>query len=355
VVGTFVDTVPDGDDTGIGPSSDGSVTLFLGSAASVDSSPAWRIESKEKGSLFGSSVAADGDMDDDGFDDILVGAPGHTLAVGGAKREEGAVSLYLGSALVPNVAADWLLEGTIRAAHLGAQVASVGDVNRCGGDDVLVGAPDEDVYFDEGTVYFLTADSVANGLPDADADGVPDLCDLCVDQPDPAQEDGDADGIGDVCDPCPPGVIDADKDGYCVAVDCDDHDPAVFPGAVEQCDGKDTACIGSAPTDERDDDGDGIRTCSGDCNDADGTVHPGAVELCDGLDNTCSGAVPTNELDPDGDGTLPCEMCDGCEPEGDGPTAAKDHRCGDCSHGAAAPSTLLLLAALCVRRRSERS
>lgn len=38
--------------------------------------------------------------------------------------------------------------------------------------------------------------------PDADADGVPDASDNCVDTPNPAQTDVDGDGIGDVCDNC---------------------------------------------------------------------------------------------------------------------------------------------------------
>lgn len=37
---------------------------------------------------------------------------------------------------------------------------------------------------------------------------------------------------------------DGDGDGYGDSVDCDDADPAVFPGAVESCDGRDDDCDG---------------------------------------------------------------------------------------------------------------
>jgi hypothetical protein len=39
--------------------------------------------------------------------------------------------------------------------------------------------------------------------PDADADGIPDVLDLCPRQPESAQFDADVDGVGDACDACP--------------------------------------------------------------------------------------------------------------------------------------------------------
>ncbi len=40
------------------------------------------------------------------------------------------------------------------------------------------------------------------------------------------------------------GQADCDTDGYDVTTDCDDHDPSVYPGAVEACDGIDNNCDG---------------------------------------------------------------------------------------------------------------
>ena len=94
--------------------------------------------------------------------------------------------------------------------------------------------------------------------------------------------------------------------------DCDDHDDAVHPGAIEVCDEKDNDCNGQIDegvktTFYRDQDqdsfGDATNTtqaCSTpdgyvsdntDCDDHDNAVHPGATEVCDGKDNDCNGQV----------------------------------------------------------------
>jgi hypothetical protein len=96
-------------------------------------------------------------------------------------------------------------------------------------------------------------------------------------------------------DPQTPMQFDCDLDGdgapaaRCGGTDCDDHDPAVHPGADELCDGLDNDCSGGVDVSENDQDGDGFRVCAGDCNDYDAAVNPGAQEVCaDGIDNDCN-------------------------------------------------------------------
>ncbi|WP_395840050.1 MopE-related protein [Cystobacter fuscus] len=114
------------------------------------------------------------------------------------------------------------------------------------------------------------------------------------------------------------------------ALDCDDFDSAINPGATEVCDGLDNNCNGQ--TDEegslttwyRDADGDGYgnaavstQACtqpsgyvsdSRDCNDANTSVKPGATEVCNQVDDNCNGSiddglpVTTWYRDTDGDG-----------------------------------------------------
>ena len=87
---------------------------------------------------------------------------------------------------------------------------------------------------------------------------------------------------------------DVDGDGVLASEgDCDDADPAVFPGADEVENGVDDDCDGV--TDEgtaaSDDDGDGFTEAEGDCDDADAAVGPDAVEVLDGVDNNCDGLI----------------------------------------------------------------
>ncbi len=118
---------------------------------------------------------------------------------------------------------------------------------------------------------------------------------------------------------------DVDGDGHTVDDgDCDDLDPAVYPGATDVCDGKDNDCNGVAD-DEFDRDGDGISTCGADgdygtldddCDDADPDIYPNAEELCDGIDNDCTGrADDAPGVDEDQDGVCVEEGdCDDTDP-----------------------------------------
>jgi len=91
--------------------------------------------------------------------------------------------------------------------------------------------------------------------------------------------------------------------------DCDDGDPAVYPGALETCNFKDDNCNGQVDEGcqvfyrDADTDGyglwhvqtramtqpDGYSTVGGDCNDANANIHPGATELCNGINDDCDG------------------------------------------------------------------
>ncbi|MFQ5606612.1 MAG: MopE-related protein, partial [Candidatus Zixiibacteriota bacterium] len=152
---------------------------------------------------------------------------------------------------------------------------------------------------------------------DTDGDGVPDATDNCPTTPNPGQADGDGDGVGDACDNCPAvfnvAQTDGDTDGFGAACDCNDADPLVNPGALEiTCDGIDQNCNGMAD-DDSDVDGDGISLCSGDCDDSDPAVFPGNPEVCDGKDNNCD-AIVDNTADADADGFSTCTDCDDANP-----------------------------------------
>ncbi len=102
-------------------------------------------------------------------------------------------------------------------------------------------------------------------------------------------------------------VDDADGDGYDTAQgDCDDTNPGIYPGALEQVDGVDEDCDGNPDngTEAWDDDGDGYSEDDGDCNDDDPAIGPDATETANFTDDDCDGVIDegTNNADDDGDG-----------------------------------------------------
>jgi len=119
-----------------GQSDEGRAFVYLGSMGGLSTTPAWTAESNQVLGRFGYSVATAGDVNDDGYDDVVVGATGYTHG----QTDEGRAYLYLGSALGPSTSPAWTYESNQASSNFGYSVGTAGDVNGDGYADVIVGA-----------------------------------------------------------------------------------------------------------------------------------------------------------------------------------------------------------------------
>lgn len=120
---------------------EGAIFLFHGSITGVlDANADSVLESNMSQALFGESVASAGDVNGDGYGDVIVGAP--TLRNSSGAR--GAAFIFHGSANgivgVDLTAAAIKIKSDEDFSELGHSVAAAGDVNGDGFDDVIIGA-----------------------------------------------------------------------------------------------------------------------------------------------------------------------------------------------------------------------
>jgi hypothetical protein len=114
--------------------------------------------------VFGLSVGTAGDVDGNGYADVIVGAPFYD----NGETDEGQASVYYGSATGLNPAPAWTAEIDQAEALFGFSVGTAGDVNNDGYADVIVGAYQYDVtgtqtLTDAGRayVYYGSADGLS--------------------------------------------------------------------------------------------------------------------------------------------------------------------------------------------------
>ena len=119
----------------------GAAYLYYGSPTGLVLHTSLRIEGFDFNAQFGFAVAGAGDVDGDTFPDVLVGAPFSSGSE--LTLENGYAALYRGSAggLIPTAA--WLKYGETGGIHTGADVGPVGDLNGDGRADIAIGTPDE--------------------------------------------------------------------------------------------------------------------------------------------------------------------------------------------------------------------
>jgi hypothetical protein len=127
--------------------------LYLGSRAGLITAPNVSYSPGVLGSRFGWSVASAGDVDADGYGDVIVGAPD--------ANGRGAVTVFRGSATSLRTTAGVTFMGVVGDGRYGASVSGVGDADGDGYGDLLVGASATGTL--TGTAYLLRS----NGTPGA--------------------------------------------------------------------------------------------------------------------------------------------------------------------------------------------
>ncbi len=144
-----------------------------GPACSSVPIPLCSFEGNEDGANVGLSVSATGDVNGDGFADVLVGGPGHDASFFPFPADTGRAYLYLGGSFGLNSAAASIVFGGEASAQLGYAVSIVGDVNGDGRADAMIGEPNSNevtgagagsahLYY--GTPTGLTASPVWSGI-----------------------------------------------------------------------------------------------------------------------------------------------------------------------------------------------
>ncbi len=178
----------------------GRIGLFLGPVSGVRAigSADALLDGEAGGDQAGSALAPLGDLNDDGFDDIIIGSPDQSD--GG----QGAGAAYIVTGPVTSGArldqAHAVIVGRLAWDHAGNSVASVGDATGDGVVDILVGAYIEDSGGLNAGAAFMVAGPVSGTryLTNADAgfigEAEADLAGWSVAGP----GDVDGDGLGDV-------------------------------------------------------------------------------------------------------------------------------------------------------------
>jgi hypothetical protein len=143
-------------------------------SGSIDLSLSWvvKLTGVDNYDDAGASIACAGDVNNDGFDDVLVGAPNAFVSMD--VGSPGVVYLIHGP-----VEGDMNLEdvdviftGSHSGDNVGVSVSGAGDVNNDGFDDMLIGAPASEYATDRPGISYLMYGPVEGIIELADADAI---------------------------------------------------------------------------------------------------------------------------------------------------------------------------------------
>ncbi len=167
----MVVSAPAADDAGL---SSGKVYIYYG-GPDADTIPDLHLVGTAS-SFFGQALSSAGDFNNDGYEDLLVGASFYDIPATSA----GAVFLYYGGPS-PDTAVDHIFQGEAGGDYFGTSVAGIEDFNNDGFNDIAIGAyrADWGTFTGSGKAYIyyggtspdFTADQVLVGAADGERFG----------------------------------------------------------------------------------------------------------------------------------------------------------------------------------------
>ncbi len=138
----------------------------------------------ENGDYFGKAVSSAGDVNGDGYNDIIIGAPEYSNA-------KGLANIFFGGTNISSIP-DVILEGDGTSESFGSAIAGAGDINGDGYDDIIVGAYRNDLG--KGKAYIFFGGQNMDVLPDLTLVGEGDYFGLSVS----GNVDINNDGLSDI-------------------------------------------------------------------------------------------------------------------------------------------------------------
>jgi hypothetical protein len=307
----FADVIigaPNADPNGIDEA--GSAYVYSG----ADGSLLHQFDGEAEGDYFGQSVSGAGDVNNDGFADVIIGAPNSSTFIppDGLDNLGSNGSAYVysgtdGSLYKQFVGAAFRWEGWNpngwfgvgwEGEGLGSSVAGVGDLNSDGFADVIIGGSKSSLGFDHflilnaGSAYIHSPDCNGNGLADdldvasglsmdCNADGFPDEC----------QVDCNGNSIPDDCDLANGTSLDLNSN--LVPDECDpDCDGDGLPDWLALFYGLSLDCNSNAVPDE-------CEIATGESLDCNSNGVPDACDISSGNSGDANGDGQPDECKPD--------------------------------------------------------
>ncbi len=128
----------------------GKAYLYYGSNTGLAATPAWTATGTQDYEYFGRNLSGIGDVNGDGYADVAVGAYGYD----GGQTDEGRLFIYYGSSGGLSATADWTAEADQANAQFALYLNGIGDINDDGFDDLFVAAPLYDSSITNGGAVF---------------------------------------------------------------------------------------------------------------------------------------------------------------------------------------------------------